>query len=66
MIEVIEDTKSDENIRMKVPGKRRAKDFFVEDINMPPESKSTVNDIQRRFRRDSKQCEIDVWDDRYL
>ena len=49
IIEVISDTKFDESIWLRVPGERGAKDFFLGNIYMPPESKSTVKEIQRKF-----------------
>ena len=49
IIEVMKDTKFDENIWLRVPGERGTKDIFVGNIYMPPESKSTVNGIQQRF-----------------
>ena len=48
-MEVIGDTKFDENIWIRVPGQRGTNDFFVGNIYMPPESKSRMNNIQRRF-----------------
>ena len=49
IIEVIKDTKFDESMCIRVPGERGAKDFFVRNIYMPPESKGTVKGIQRKF-----------------
>jgi len=49
IIEVMKDTTFDESIWLRVPGERGTKDFFVGNIYMPPESKSTVNRIQQIF-----------------
>ena len=49
IVEVIDDTKFDESIWIRVPGERGKRDMFVGNIYMPPESKSRVSDIQRRF-----------------
>ena len=46
---MIDDTKFDESIWIRVPGERGKRDMFVGNIYMPPESKSRVSDIQRRF-----------------
>ena len=51
-IEVIEDTKFDERVWVRVPGDRGAKHVFVGNIYMSPESKNIVKDIQRKFRED--------------
>lgn len=42
IIEVIDGTKCDESIWMRVPGERGTKDFFTKNIYMPQESKSTI------------------------
>ena len=49
IIEVIEDVKYDENIWTRVPGERGAKHLFLGNIYMPPQSKSTVKEIQNKF-----------------
>ena len=46
---MIEDTNYDENVWSRVRGEREAKCFFLGNIYMPPESKSTVNVIQKKF-----------------
>ena len=47
IIEVIEDTKFDESIWLRVPGERRVKYFFLGNMYMPPESMSTVKEMQK-------------------
>ena len=49
IVEVIDDTKFDESIWIRVPGERGKRSIFVGNIYVPPESKSRVSDIQRRF-----------------
>ena len=57
MIEVTEDRKFDESIRLKmIPGERRAKYYFSRSIYMPPESKSTVKNKQEKNRRRGGRC----------
>ena len=48
---MIEDPKCDEIVRKRVRGKRGARYFFLGNIYMPPESKSTVRveEIQNKF-----------------
>ena len=46
---MIKDSKFDENIWSKKPGERGAKDYFLGNIYMPPESKKTIKDKQRKF-----------------
>ena len=45
IVEVIDDTKFDENIWIRVPGERGKRDIFVGNVHVPPESKSRVKDI---------------------
>ena len=49
IVEVIDDTKCDESTWIRVPGERGKKDIYVGNVYMPPESESSVNNIQRRF-----------------
>ena len=49
IVEVIDDTKFDESIWIRIPGERGKRDIFVGNVYIPPESKGSVNDIQRRF-----------------
>ena len=49
IIEVIEDRKCDKSIWLRVAGEKGAKYFFVGNIYMPPESKSTVKETQKKF-----------------
>ena len=49
-MEVIKDTKFDESMWIRVPGERGAKEFFLGKHLYPTESKSTVKEIQRKFR----------------
>ena len=54
IIEVIRGTNFDEKtylVRIKIPGGRGEKYNFLDNIYMPPESKSTVKDIRRKFGR---------------
>ena len=48
-LEVVKDTNFDESIWIRVQGERGAKSFFIGNVYMPPESKSTVTEIQRKF-----------------
>lgn len=45
IVEVINGTKFDESICVRVPGERASKYLFLANTYMPPESKNTVNDI---------------------
>ena len=50
VVEVIEDNKFDESIRIKIPGGAGSETLFCrKNIYMPPESKSTVKEIRRKF-----------------
>ena len=46
---MIKDTKFDESIWIKIPGERGEKCYVLGNIYMPPGSKNTINDIQRKF-----------------
>lgn len=49
IIEIMKYTKFEESIWLRVSGEWGMKDLFVGNIYMPPESKSTVNEIQQIF-----------------
>ena len=50
IVEVIDDTKFDESIWIRVPGERGKRYIFIcWDVYMPLESKNSVNNIQRGF-----------------
>ena len=46
---MVKDAKFDESILITVPGERGAKYCVLGNIYVPPESKSTVKEIQRKF-----------------
>ena len=48
-MDVVKDTKFDESIWVRVPGERGANFFCLANIYMPPESKGTVKEIQRKL-----------------
>ena len=62
IIEVIKDTKFDENVWTRVPGERGAKYFILGNICMPPESKSMVKEIlhTEEARSGSRRCTASI------
>ena len=46
---MIKGTKLGESVWIRVPGERRAKYVFLGNIYMPPESKTRVKEIQKKF-----------------
>ena len=57
IVEIIDGTKFDESIWVRVPGERGKRDIFVGSIYMPPESKRRVNDIQRSIGKTAEDVQ---------
>ena len=56
---MIEDTKFDERIWIKIPGERGAKYYFAGNIDVPPESTNTMKYTRRTFGEvavDGQKC----------